>query len=174
MENPHLWSGIADKFPMIKPANIAMYAVALTGLTLGLIANPFGSKKHKMDPAEIEALHEKAKVYFEAGNYEGALDTSRKIPSHVPKYSDIRELRRKSENALREHKRKIENGEAEPRTVDRLPAALRDSYFDAKLEFSRGQCKEAFAAMSPVAKYLNNKQDDEIFKACLLTQRKTK
>lgn len=174
MESPHLWSGISDKFPMIKPANLAVYFVALTGLSLGLIANPFGSRKTQIPPAEVEALSEKAQGYFEAGNYEGAIETSRKIPSHVPKYSDIRELRRKSEKALREYKRKIESGEVAPRSVDRLPAALRDSYFDARLQFSRGQCKEAFEAMNPVAKYLKNNQDDEIFKACLLTQRKTK
>lgn len=152
-----------------------MFVVALSGLSLGLIANPFGSsKKVKVDPAEIEALYQKSQIYFEAGNFEGALDISKKIPKHVPKYSEIRELRRKSEEALREYKRKLKSGEVEPKTVDRLPAALRDSYFDAKLELGRGQCQEAYAAMNPVAKYLNNKQDLEILKACLLTQRKSK
>ncbi|WP_347357030.1 hypothetical protein [Bdellovibrio sp.] len=159
---------------MIKPAQVAMFAVALSGLTLGVLANPFGSSKKKIDPLEVETRIERAESYFHAGNYEGALEASRKIPPHVPRYADIRELRRKSEEALREYKRKIEVGEAEPRTVDRLPAALRDSYFDAKLEFSRGQCQEAYASMTPVAKYLKNQQDVEIFKACLLTQRKSK
>nr|BFD62033.1 hypothetical protein BdHM001_07140 [Bdellovibrio sp. HM001]BFD65875.1 hypothetical protein HAGR004_08970 [Bdellovibrio sp. HAGR004] len=159
---------------MIKPAQFAMYAVALSGLSLGILANPFGSSNKKIDPNEIATRIERAETYFQAGNYEGALEASKRIPPHVPRYADIRELRRKSEEALREYKRKIEAGEVEPRTVDRLPAALRDSYFDAKLEFSRGQCQEAYTSMAPVAKYLKNQQDVEIFKACLLTQRKTK
>lgn len=157
----------------MKPAQISIYLVALSGFALGVFANPFSPNREVMAADEAEALHLKARTYFEIGNYEGALAISEKIPRKVPRYSDIRELRRKSESALREYRKKIESGEVVPRSVDRLPAALRDSYFDAHLEFSRGQCRQAYLSMGPVAKYLKNKQDEQIFKACLLTQRKS-
>lgn len=173
MDDPHLWSRFSDKFLMRKQT-VLTYLVALGGLTLGLVANPFGNSKPTMPPGEVEDLYGKARAYHEAGNYEGAIEVSRQIPKDVPRYADIHDLKRRSEKALEDYKRRLKNGEARPSTPDRLPAALRDSYYDAKLEFSRGQCREAYAAMAPVAKYLNNQQDMEIFKACLLTQRKTK
>ncbi len=158
----------------MKTQTILTYLVGLGGLTLGLVANPFGPQKAKMDPAQVESLYGKARAYHEAGNYEGALEVSRQIPKGAPRSSDILHLKQSSEQALDEYKRRVKKGEVQPRVPDRLPAALRDSYYDAKLEFNRGQCREAYAAMAPVAKYLKNQQDVEIFKACVLTQRKAK
>lgn len=137
------------------------------------MGDPFG-KKNPLPPAqEIEANYLKSKAYFEKGNFEGALDFARKLPKEVPpRYADIRELEKQAQKALEQHKNKLKVGALSPTPVDRLPAALRDSYFDAAIEAQKGNCRGAYDAMVPVSKYLKNREDLEIFKKCRLTQNK--
>ncbi len=156
-------------------AHFVTWGVAIVGLSLGFLGNPFGKKQKPLDAQEIEALYGKTKLYFEVGNFEGALDTAKKLPPNIPpRYADIREIQKQSEEALSEYKQKLKQGTLIPTHVDRLPAALRDSYYDANIEAQRGRCRAAYDNMVPVSKYLNNRADLEIFKRCQLTQRKSK
>ncbi|WP_374078131.1 hypothetical protein [Bdellovibrio bacteriovorus] len=160
---------------MKKSYQIATFFVAAVGLSIGFLGNPFGAKEHKMGPQELDAIYQKTKIYFHAGNFEGAVDAARKLPKEIPpRYADIREVQRQSEEALKKYKKQLQEGALSPRHVDRLPAALRDSYFDAKIEAKQGRCRQAYENMAPVSRYLNNREDLEIFKRCQLTKNKSK
>lgn len=153
---------------MKKSYQIATFFVAVIGLSIGFLGNPFGAKEQKMGPQELDSIYQKTKIYFHAGNFEGAVDAAKKLPKKIPpRYADIREVQRQSEEALKRYKE-------HPRHVDRLPAALRDSYFDAKIEAKQGRCRQAYENMAPVSRYLNNREDLEIFKRCQLTKNKSK
>jgi|GEM_PF-1848100 len=153
---------------------IVTFGVALTGFLMGFAGNPFGKKPLKPDPREIEALYQKAKIYFAAGNYEGVVDTAKKLPHEMPpRYADIRQIQQQAEQAVKEYKKRLQDGSLAPSHVDRLPAALRDSYFDAKIEAQKGHCRQAYENMAPVSRYLNNREHFEIFRQCKLTKNKS-
>lgn len=149
--------------------------VALGGLSLGFFSDPFGKKEAASDPVEVERSYLKAKIYLDNGNFEGSLAVAKKLPKKLPpRYSDIREIEKQAELALHKYKQKIKEGVVTPSRVDRLPAALRDSYYDATIEAQRGHCRAAYEAMVPVSKYLKNREDLEIFRKCRLTGNKSK
>lgn len=148
---------------------------AVIGLGLGFAKNPFKNRTPSQNPQEVAQFYSKAHQYFEAGNFEGALEASEKIKHPVPpRYADIEELQRKARAQLNEYQKKLKEGKLNPTHVDRLPAALRDSYFDARIEAGQGRCRAAYDNMAPVSKYLKNREDLEIFKRCQLTQNKSK
>ncbi|KHD89956.1 MAG: hypothetical protein OM95_00735 [Bdellovibrio sp. ArHS] len=149
--------------------------VAFAGLSLGYIAHPFKNKVPEQDHQEVAQFYAKAHQYFAAGNFEGALEASEKIRRPIPpRYADIEQLQRKARGALAEYQKKLKDGKLNPTHVDRLPAALRDSYFDARIEADQGRCRAAYDHMAPVSRYLNNREHLEIFKHCRLTKNKSK
>lgn len=154
--------------------SVAFFCVACAGLTLGVLSDPLNSKKPRPpELREIEATYVKAKNYFEVGNYEGVLEVSKKLPEKIPpRFADIYDIQKKSMTALQEYKKKLKEGTLAPTHVDRLPAALRDSYYDANIEAQKGKCRAAYDNMAPVSKYLKNRADLEIFKKCQLTRSK--
>ncbi|UOF02951.1 hypothetical protein [Bdellovibrio reynosensis] len=150
------------------------YSVALSGLLIGYLGNPFGKKEPLPTSQEFEQLYMKSKTYFEVGNFEGVVDLSRKIPKDLPpKYSDIREFERRSKQELEKYKKQLKEGKSFSQEIDRLPAALRDSYFDAQISAQSGRCREAYDHMSPVSRYLGNREDLKIFRKCRLTEKKS-
>jgi hypothetical protein len=131
------------------------FLTALFGLLIGVCA-PWDASDHQEPSHELQ---QKMRDYYRVGNYQGLLDISKHIPKNVPRYKDINELRRVAENNIQYYK-----GKKLP--TDRMPAAVRDSYYDAFLALDRGECFDAYQNMIVVRKYTERALDEAIYSLC--------
>lgn len=139
------------------------FTAAVLAFCVGYEANPFGQREVKVDVQQIEKLYQKTLLYQSVGNLEGAEDLAQQIHKQHPGYKNV-------EGLLFHFQREKEVISVEKSQVQRLPAALRDSWYDANIAFKEGKCREAYENMRPVSRYLKNKDDLMIFKSCRLTQ----
>ncbi|MBO9668787.1 MAG: hypothetical protein J7501_18455 [Bdellovibrio sp.] len=131
------------------------FLAAVIGLLVG-VCTPW----EVADPKEpTQELKQKMRDYYRVGNYQGLLDISKHIPKNVPRYKDIDELRRVAENNIQYYKNK-------KLPTDRMPAAVRDSYYDAFLAMDRGECFDAYQNMIVVRKYTQRALDEAIYSLC--------
>lgn len=155
---PHLWSGFADKKNMLNRSDRWLVLAALLAFGLGYRSNPF-----KITPArdleKVQGQYLKMQEYYYNGNYEGALALGKEINRLVPHYADV-DQQLKMIHAATETRRR-------PSPADRLPAALRDSYYDAKIAFHKGQCEEVKANLRPLGRYEKSFDDEKIYQDCI-------
>lgn len=130
--------------------------IAVLGLAIGLYGTPAGSKRNQLSKAELTERHNRAQEYLKVGNFEGVIDLTKKVPkdSH---HQDLWTLREYAE-AYQILKK--------PGLPERLPASIRDSYYDSFIALKKGDCAEAYQNMVHVRKYTGRPLDESIYSLC--------
>ncbi len=135
---------------------------ALIAFSVGYRENPFRAAQ-KSSSRQIKNKYQKLTAYYDNGNYEGALALAKEIKKVAPHYQELEKFSSLSAEALIDQK----NQQAAFRPFPaRLPASLRDSFYDAKIAFQQGHCEEVLENLKPIERYQKNFKALKVYENC--------
>lgn len=125
---------------------------ALICFIVGFKSDPFRSKQAFKGPnaGEITLKITKIESYLEVGNKEGAVALLKSLKKADPHNQVIPIL----EERVQKSRPRLPASE-----VQRLPASLRDRFYDSMIDARKGRCVEAKAGLKPIERYLKDSKD---------------
>lgn len=124
-------------------------ATALICLLVGYKTDPFHTRQAFRKPSAVQITQSIAKIesYIEVGNLEGARALLKSLKKVDPQNQAV---------GILEGRLKEARPVKAPQGIDRLPASLRDRYYDSFILAKKGHCQPAHQAFVPIEKYLHD------------------